>query len=287
MQENIRTVAALATALLLASTGAPAHAQLFDLSKYPDWSGQWRRVPDGGPPRYDPSKPNGLPQQAPLKPEFQARLEVSLKDIEAGGQGENSTYKCIPMGMPRMMTGVFPHEFVITPSTTFLLFEFMINSPRRIYTDGRDFPKNLKQEEPTYVGYSIGKWVDVGGDGKYDELHAETRHIKDPRTYDQAGIPFADDGETIIKERFYSDKTNRDILHSEMTTIDNALTRPWTITKNFRRDKDVRWSENNCTEGNMHVVVGNENYFLSGDGKLMPARKDQPPPDLRYFNVKK
>ena len=77
-------------------------------------------------------------------------------------------------------------------------------------------------------------------------------------------------------------------MRSEMTTIDNALTRPWTITKNFRRDRDIRWTENNCTEGNMHVVVGNENYFLSGDGHLMPARKDQPPPDLRYFKpVKK
>jgi hypothetical protein len=84
-----------AVALAAAMWISTAEAQVFDLGKYPDWSGQWRRVPDGGPPRYDPSKPNGLPQQAPLKPEFQAKLEASLKDIEAGGQGENSTYKCI------------------------------------------------------------------------------------------------------------------------------------------------------------------------------------------------
>ena len=30
-------------------------------------------------------------------------------------------------------------------------------------------------------------------------------------------------------------------------------------------------------------MIGKENYFVSGDGYLMPARKDQPPPDLRYF----
>ena len=24
-------------------------------------------------------------------------------------------------------------------------------------------------------------------------------------------------------------------------------------------------------------------YFLSAEGLLMPVRKDQPPPDLRYF----
>ena len=43
------------------------------------------------------------------------------------------------------------------------------------------------------------------------------------------------------------------------------------------------WTENNCTEGNNHVVIGKENYFRSGDGYLMPARKNQAPPDLRYF----
>ena len=32
------------------------------------------------------------------------------------------------------------------------------------------------------------------------------------------------------------------------------------------------------------IAIGKENYFMSGDGMLMPARKDQPPPDLRYFN---
>jgi hypothetical protein len=31
-------------------------------------------------------------------------------------------------------------------------------------------------------------------------------------------------------------------------------------------------------------VVGKDDYFLSADGLLMPARKDQPPPDLKYFN---
>jgi hypothetical protein len=33
----------------------------------------------------------------------------------------------------------------------------------------------------------------------------------------------------------------------------------------------------------VHVALGKEDYFLSADGLLMPARKDQAPPDLRYF----
>jgi hypothetical protein len=239
-------------------------------------------VPDGGPPRYDPTKPNGLGQQAPLKPEYQAKLLASLKDQEDGGQGLDVTYRCIPTGMPRMMSGVFPVEWVFTPDVTFMLSEFIIQAPRRVYTDGRDFPKEI---EPTFVGYSIGKWLDTNGNGRFDTLEVETRNLKNPRTFDQAGIAFADDGETVVRERIFLDKTNPDILHDEMTTTDNALTRPWTVMKSYRRDRNVQWTENNCTEGNMHVVIGEENYFISGDGYLMPARKGQTGPDLRYFRA--
>jgi hypothetical protein len=273
----------LAAAMVAAVFAAlPVQAQIFDLSRYPDWAGQWRRVPDGGPPRYDPSKKDGRGQEAPLKPEYQIMYEASLKDQAEGGQGLDVTYKCIPTGMPRMMSGVFPVEWVFTPTTTFMLSEFMIQSPRRIYTDGRSFPENL---DPTFVGYSIGKWLDTDGDGRFDTLEVETRNIKTPRTYEATGIPFAEDGQGIVKERIFLDRNNPDILHDEITTIDNALTQPWKVMKSYRRDRNVLWTENNCTEGNMHVVIGDQNYFLSGDGYLMPARKGQQPPDLRYFRA--
>jgi hypothetical protein len=31
------------------------------------------------------------------------------------------------------------------------------------------------------------------------------------------------------------------------------------------------------------VRIGEDAYFLSTDGYLMPIKKNQPPPDLRYF----
>jgi hypothetical protein len=67
--------------------------------------------------------------------------------------------------------------------------------------------------------------------------------------------------------------------------IDNALTRPWTVRKTYRRDhaRFPVWRESICAENNQHVAVGKEDYFISADGLLMPTRKDQPPPDLRYF----
>jgi hypothetical protein len=34
---------------------------------------------------------------------------------------------------------------------------------------------------------------------------------------------------------------------------------------------------------NSMIAIGRESYFMSGDSMLMPVRKNQPPPDLRYF----
>jgi len=272
------TVVSFAGAAALCVTMSGAFA--FDESKYPDLSGQWRRVATGAA-RYDPTKPDGLGQQAPLKAEYKALHLASIADQKAGGQGLDTAYRCIPMGMPRQMSGTFPLEFVVTPQQTHILFELVIYSTRRIYTDGRAWPE--EEEEPTFAGYSIGKWVDTDGDGRYDVLEVETRNLKGPRTFDATGIPTAEDNQTVVKERLYLDKADPNLLHLEMTTHDNALTQPWSATKDFRRQQKIRWMDSNCTEGNNHVLVGKEDYVVSGDGFLMPVRKDQAPPDLRYF----
>jgi hypothetical protein len=49
------------------------------------------------------------------------------------------------------------------------------------------------------------------------------------------------------------------------------------VDKQYLRNPDPRpiWPEDSC-EGNVHVRVGAEDYFISGDGFLMPARKDHP-----------
>ena len=271
-------VASACAAFLASLSGALA----FDETKYPDLSGQWRRVATGAV-RYDPSKPPGRGQEAPLKAEYKAMHEASMADQQAGGQGLDTAYRCIPMGMPRQMSGSFPFEFIITPKETHILFELVIYSTRRIYTDGRSFPED---QDPTFAGYSIGKWVDTDGDGRYDVLEVETRNMKGPRVLDETGIPTAEDNQTVVKERFYLDKADPSLLHLEMTTHDNALTKPWSVTKDFRRQQKVLWTDNNCTEGNSHVSVGKENYMVSGDGYLMPVRKGQAPPDLRYFKGK-
>jgi hypothetical protein len=271
-------VGAVALAVVLGVTMGNARA--FDQSKYPDLKGQWLRG-DPGPSRYDPSKPAGRRQQAPLTPEYQAILDASLADQAKGGQGNDATYTCLSPGLPRIMNNYEGAEFVITPETTHILMEH-IHDSRRIYTDGRAWPKEI---EPTPAGYSIGKWIDEGGTGRYNVLEVETRGFRGPRSYDASGLPLHADNESVIKERFFQDKADPNILYIEMTTIDHALTRPWTATKKYRRAQNPRpvWRESVCAENNPHVEIGGEGYMLSADGSLMPAKKDQPPPDLRYF----
>ena len=271
------SIAAIATvALSISIVGASAH----DEAKYPDWSGQWNRVPDGGPPRYDPTKPLRK-QEAPLKPEYQALFETSLKDIDAGGFGLDTHYACMPPGMPRQMSGVSRMEFLFSPAVTHIVFEDMTLSPRRVYTDGRGFHEVAR--EPTFVGYSVGKWLDTDGDGRYDTLEIETRNVRGPRTWDQTGMPMADDNEAVFKERIFIDKNNPDILHDEITTTDNSLTRPWTVMKNYRRGRNAEWVETNCDESNNYVTIDKQVYYIGGDGLLMPLKKGQSAPDLRYF----
>jgi hypothetical protein len=269
----------LAAAMLMwGCVAAAAH----DESKYPDWKGQWIRPGLGQGNAWDPSKPLGRGEEAPLTPEYQAIFEAGLADQAAGGQGNDPTYRCIPMGMPRGMIGILPMQFIVTAETTYVFGE-LFNFFRRIYTDGRDWPAELK---PSYAGTSIGRWEDTDGNGRYDTLAVETRGLKNPHSYDSSGIPFHKDQLAVLVERISADKTNPNVLHNEVTAFDHALTRPWSVRRSYRRIlKPAVWTEMHCNENNHHVVIGGRNYVVSGDGHLMPARKDQPPPDLRNFQA--
>ncbi len=269
-------VFAAALTMTMSSTQAAEEGQ------YPNWKGQWitNNPRFGGQAiKFDPTKAWGVAQQAPLTPEYKKVHEDSMADQAKGGLGNYPTARCLPSGMPRIMA-LPVQEYVITPETTYILVGHDI---RRIFTDGRDRPA---EGDPSYEGYSIGKWIDVDGDGRYDLLEVETRGpFKGPRAYDASGLPLHFDNESIFKERFHLDKADPNVLHDEITVIDHALTRPWSVDKTYRRSTDPRpaWALVSCTEGNNQIVIGDENYFLSGDGLLMPAKKNQAPPDLRYF----
>ena len=272
---HYRSSVVAVAALMCLSMAAGAQ----DAKKYPAFEGMWDRGSPLG--SWDPTKPPGRGQQAPLTPEYQAVYEANMAKDKAGLVFDPK-FTCGPVGMPRVMNMNQPMEFIIKPAVIYMLIESQ--SPiRRIYTDGRAWPKD---PDRSYVGYSIGKWLDTD-----DALEIETRAMKGLRLMDNSGIPLAADDETVVKEKIYLDKANPDIMHNEITTIDHAFTRPWTVSRFYKRVHDSRPQEYNCAEDNRWVVIGGWTYVTDSEGNLMPIQKDQPPPDpklfQKYFGPKK
>jgi len=264
-------------ALVAAQSLAIVSARAFDETRYPDWKGQWVRIGAGA---YDPTKRGGRGQDPPLTTEYRAVWEKNLAEEASGGQDYNPQARCVSGGMPRMMVAYEPMEIIITPEITYIQVAHM-NEFRRVYTDGRQRPKDM---EPSFAGYSIGQWVDAGGSGGYDTLIIETKDLKGPRIFDASGIPLHQDNQTIVKERIALDRANPDILLNEIETVDNALTQPWIVTRKYQRERNPVWIEHACSEYNTYVFIRGETYFVGADGNLMPTRKGQPPPDLQHFN---
>ena len=227
---------ALATALTLAGAHArsSAAAEYPDI-RYPDMRAQWTRL---GSPQWDPSKPAGRGQQIPYTPEFAAMFDEILANRAIGGLENNATASCIPSGVPRTMIVYETMETIVTPDAAYIRGSYM-NELRRIYTDGRDWPATI---QPSFMGYSIGRWIDEHHDARYDVLAVETRGLEGPRTFDGSGSPLHPDNQTIVKERIYLDNSDQDVLHDDITVIDHALTRPWTVQRKYHRERQPFWS---------------------------------------------
>lgn len=233
---------------------------------HPDWSGQWSRIGSLNWP------PEGYAEAGPppLTPEYQAKYEqyraLQAQGIPAGDPPST----CLPPGMPRMMKMSFPMEIIITPEITYIIAEWS-SQLRRVYTDGRDWPGYIL---PSFNGYSIGQWHDEDGDGRFDMLSIETRGIAGERSFDSTGAPLHEDGGTVVLEeiRLIDDMT----LENRITTIDAALTMPWTIHQQYSRTtEDIVWTEYVCAENNRHLRLGEEWYFINDDGTLEPTREGQ------------
>jgi hypothetical protein len=267
-------------ALLCTSMGVRGE----EASKYSAWEGFWGR---GSPPgAWDPTKPPGPGQDPPLTPQYQAVYESNLAKAKAG-IAFDPKYMCGPIGMPRVMAIGGPMELIVKPGVVYMLLES--TSPiRRVYTDGRAWPKDIDR---SYVGHSIGKWLDNQDDGTHAILEIETRGLKGLRLMENSGIPLADDGETVVKERLYLDRADPDIMHNDISTSDHAFTHPWAVSRFYKRVRDARPQEDNCAEENRLIVIGGRTYFTDPDGYLMPIQKDEPPPDpllfQKYFGPKK
>jgi hypothetical protein len=265
----------LATSALLTACGQqasnPEQAQVDTAPvqmRYPDWGGQWERIgslnwpPEG----YANAGP------APLTEEYKARYDEIQALRDRGILAGDPPATCLPPGMPRVMKMSFPFEIIIKPNQSWIIADWE-SQVRRIYTDGRDWPDYIL---PEFNGYSIGEWHDENGDGEYDMLSIETRGIKGPRSIDSTGVILHDNNQTVVFEELRLLDPNT--MENTITTIDDAFTGPWTIKQTYNHvTEDIVWVEYACAEGNRHIKLGDEWYFLNDEqGILEPTREGQP-----------
>jgi hypothetical protein len=201
----------------------------------PDLSGIWRAA-EG---KYLQNITGDL-REVPFQP-WAAALYKERVAVLAKGR---PTERCLPHGVPdAMMVRSGPWKIVQTPRVTLILFEEM-NHYRQVFTDGRGFPKD---PNPTWLGYSIGKW-------EGDTFVVDTTGFNDQTWLDDPGHPHTDAMHAI--ERF----RRRDFGHLEIDiTIDDpkAYTTRWTVTARFDLLPDTELIENLCdNEKDAQHMVG-------------------------------
>jgi hypothetical protein len=101
----------------------------------------------------------------------------------------NPSIQCLPLGVPRLVAYSHPYKIVQSPDLVVVLYESQTLF-RQIFLDGRSHPKDA---EPTWLGYSTGKW-----DG--DTLVVETTGFNDKTWLDGLGHPHSD--AMKVTERF-------------------------------------------------------------------------------------
>ena len=138
-----------------------------------------------------------------------------------GGTNDPHARFCDPVGFPRNMSDEMRGITIVTgPNRTFLLLMFM-NIWREVWTDGRALPTNFARgadaHDPTYNGYSVGRWED-----DYSFV-VETTGMAAETWATESGYPHSVDAR--VTERFQ--RKSKNDLTLTMTMDDPKLyTRP-------------------------------------------------------------
>ena len=149
---------------------------------------------------------------------------------------------CLPPGGPRMMATPYQMEIIQLPEhkRILMVFEGATHIWREIYMDGRKFPEDLN---PTYLGYSIGRW-------EGDTLVVENKGFNENSWFDYFGHPHTDLMHVV--ERWT--RPNKNTLHYEATVTDpGAYTRPFTMAWDVSLRADGELPEYICQENNQYL----------------------------------
>ena len=189
----------------------------------PDLSAPLPRTKDGKPDITGIWMPNGLKYliniAADLKPDevpFQPWAAALYKQRRETNGRDDPNNQCLPSGVPEKEAVTSPFKIMQFPGEMVILYESRTIF-REIFTDGRPLPKD---PNPTWQGYSIGRW-------EGDDFVVETNGLNDKIWMDTNGHPITEAAH--VTERF----RRHDYGHMDIQiTIDDpkAYTKPWTVT---------------------------------------------------------
>jgi hypothetical protein len=226
--------------LALAAGPAAAKARHTPAPALPDWSGIWERV---GSITWEPTGKPGVPENPPFTPKYAEKYRRTVQAAREGHPVADPTSRCLPPGMPRIMTMTYPMEILMNPRQVTIIAEWS-SQVRRVFTDGRGHPAP-DDLDPTYNGHSIGHWE---GKGKDAVLVIDTVGIRADTGFDATGVEHSD--QIHVTERMR--QTAPDMLEDEVTVIDpKAFVHPWVVTKKYRRGApNLQIMEYICEENN-------------------------------------
>jgi hypothetical protein len=152
---------------------------------------------------------------------------------------DDPTGRCLPAGIPRsVMLGLFPQQFVQTPTQLVILYEYM--SAFRVIPFGTEHPDDLI---PSYMGNSVAHW-------EGDTLVVDVIGFND-KTWLAGTGTFHSDALHIV-ERYTL--VSKDRIDYEVTMEDpNVLTKPWTLTSSLMLREGTRLQEYICAENNLDL----------------------------------
>jgi hypothetical protein len=221
--------AVLLSALTAAQTNAPrspwkyypedARANTGDGGPAPkrDMTGTWAGESSGaGVARLVPPERN--PPFTPLGKQLFDRNKAESAGVLIAQSNDPHVRYCDPFGFPRNLNDQIRSMTITTlPDRTFVLLKFM-TIWREIWTDGRALPANVggrgrDAHDPTYNGYSVGRWVD-----DYTFV-VETTGMAPETWATESGLPHSVDAR--VTERFQ--RKSKNDLTLTMTMDDPKL----------------------------------------------------------------
>jgi hypothetical protein len=181
-----------------------------------DLSGVWMQYPDGNVPGVPGMNAVDNRTRPPLTPWGKEKFDAAKPLVgprAVPGVENNPELRCEPDGPPKLLNLPNPFEIVQIPGRVLMFFE-LGHIWRTIWTDGRALPKD---PDPTYLGYSVGKW-------EGDTFVVDTIGFNDKLWDDSFGNPRSD--ATHLTERYR--RLNHDTLELQIIIDDpKAYTKPW------------------------------------------------------------